>query len=324
MSNISTILSDQRQQKIDLLKKEFDKTMTIYQDVKNDYMNDISQIPTTTKNLTINEIITSLKSKMDDIADQIRRVQDMYQFETDIIKIQQMDSDMNDLVSDYTQANNDYITAVTNVSPTNGTVTEGMTDSDSSSDVLSPNSASTVTTDPSNTTVTPATDSSTLADKQKTLSDLNDKLINMTGIYLNELSPINTDMQTEITQKDIDHGKLEQIYGELLEDRQKISEMIDEYGSLDREYSDNIIKTKQNETHFSVDFSLFILFLFYLIKVLILPDAQSNIFSAIFWISFFLYFMFTTFRLNEPVGFMLWGTMIIFFVLTKMDIIPSP
>lgn len=302
MSNISSTIADQQQQKLDLLKDEFNKTLIIYQHAKNDYSNDINQLPNITNNLTINKKRDRLSGKMNDMADQMRRIQDMYQFETDNIKIQDMDAEMNDLVTSYTQANGDYISNITNYSPTKS----GFTNYSSIIEGLDNNVAQTV------------------HDKQQMISSLNGKLVDMAGTYLNQLTRVNTDTQTERTQKDMDHEKLAGIFGELLQDRAKINEMIDEYGSLDRQHGDNLVKTMQNETHFSVYFYLFVLFLFYLIKVIFLPDVKSNIFSVIFWISFFFYFIFTTFRLNEPAGFMLWGTMIIFFVLGKMGIIPTP
>ena len=162
------------------------------------------------------------------------------------------------------------------------------------------------------------------AKETATVDALNSQLLDIANQYEAALSTSEMNTQKEVMKKGIQSVELKDIYATLMAERAKIDEMLTDYGVLDRTHDDNLLKTDQNNSQFHLWFAFSILIIFYLIKVFLLPTSDSNLFSTLFWISVFLLFGFTTFHINQSAGFLLWGTMIVFFSLAKMKIVPAP
>jgi hypothetical protein len=162
-----------------------------------------------------------------------------------------------------------------------------------------------------------------LKDK-KLMNKLNKKLLTLSQKIQSEIIINKSKTIQENEEKEKQHQNLVNSYSILLAERQKINEILEDYDSLDQEYDDSMLKLHSNNSKYLLWFALVITVVTYLFKLLFFPDLELNIFRMFFWLILFFLFVISTFHLNQSIGFLIWLSIILFFVFVNMKLIPSP
>jgi len=161
--------------------------------------------------------------------------------------------------------------------------------------------------------------------KDKKLMDrLNKKLIIVSHKIQKELKnnkPVTSEENKELEEQ---HQNLVNSYAILIAERERIDNILKDYYYLDQEYEDNMLQLNSNNSRYLLWFALATVVITYLIKTLVFPDLELNIFRMFFWLILFFLFVISTFHLNQSSGFLIWLLIIVFFIFINAKIIPSP
>lgn len=164
-----------------------------------------------------------------------------------------------------------------------------------------------------------------LKDK-KLMNKLNKKLIVISHKIQNEIIENASLNVTSKEKKELEeqHQNLVNSYSILIAERLRINDILKDYYSLDQKYDDNMLQLQSNNSRYLLWFFLVVVIISYIIKSLVFPDLELNIFRMFFWLVLFFLFVISTFHLNESSGFLIWLLIIVFFVFVNTKLIPSP
>jgi hypothetical protein len=156
------------------------------------------------------------------------------------------------------------------------------------------------------------------------ISELNNRLINLNDKIKTVLVDIVPEEEAEVKVKNAKQANLQSIYQQLLADRKKIEEMIEEYRMLDQRQDDTSLYVEQNNIAYILWFVFAIIIVVYTLKLQLFPNIAANPFRVIFWFILAVLFIVVTMYLNSAPGFFLWGIIIMLVSFMQMKIIPSP
>jgi hypothetical protein len=163
-----------------------------------------------------------------------------------------------------------------------------------------------------------------LAQYANILQMLNQKLLKMNTEITKLSSSIYPKAQQEIQQKNEKKQTLESQYEMLVEERNKIQELVKEYESINQSYDDTYTYVQQQNSQYIFYFFFTLIVLFYTIKTQFFPDVNSYPVRGIFWLFVVIAFIVSLIMTQNPGNFFLVCLLILFIVLSKLNIIPTP
>ena len=153
---------------------------------------------------------------------------------------------------------------------------------------------------------------------------LNQKLMDLSTQIQSQISNGNAETQQEVEQNAQQAQNLKNSYAILTAERTKINGMLNDYGTLDRKYEDTMIQTESNNGQYMLWAALAIVIVAYLLKVLLFPGIDFNVFRIFFWLLLLILSVISSFHLNKGSGFLMWITIVCVFAIISAKFIPSP
>lgn len=146
---------------------------------------------------------------------------------------------------------------------------------------------------------------------------LNDKLLKINDEISLELTNVNNDMNElndAKTQKQIELKKSYQI---LLEQKYEMEKQLFEYASIKEEEHNNSLFV--NQQNVSLRFWVLITCLVLLVCIKTLIGSQSTSFSLTLWMSIIIVLTILSYSLNAPTGFAMWFILFVAIILTNIN-----
>jgi len=101
-----------------------------------------------------------------------------------------------------------------------------------------------------------------------TMQILNNKLLSITNQISQEIDDSSGLVSLEINVKNKQKDKLQNVYSQLMDERKKIDNMLNEYDSLDKKYVDNSTYVQTANYQFMFFFLVTLILIYYIIKML--------------------------------------------------------
>lgn len=156
------------------------------------------------------------------------------------------------------------------------------------------------------------------------LQMLNQKLLTLNEEISTLSSSISPEVQNVIQQKNVKKQILENQYQMLTQERNKIKEMTREYESVNQSYNDTYTYVEQQNSQYIFYFFLTMIVLFYTFKIQFFPNVNSYPIRGLFWLFVVIAFVISLIMKQNPGNFFLVCLLLLFIVLIKLQIIPSP
>jgi hypothetical protein len=156
------------------------------------------------------------------------------------------------------------------------------------------------------------------------INQLDNRLTDLNQKIEKTLAEIVPEQEAQVEEKNAKKIRLQEVYQQLMVDRQNINEMLKEYRMLEQQYADNSIYVQQTNTAYILWFIFAIIIVFFTLKLQFFPQVKSNPVRFIFWFCITVLFVIVTTHINEAPGFFLWGAIITMVAFMHMNILPSP
>lgn len=160
----------------------------------------------------------------------------------------------------------------------------------------------------------------TLLVLQEKNSQLINKSLEIDQALQTSIPVINDTIDTKNEQKRI----LLQKHQALLNDREEINTVITEFDTMGQENDDKAITVNQKNSYYIVVFLFTILLGIITFKQMLFPEMESNIIRFTFWFILLSIFTINVFQMNTVQGFFIVFLLILIILLILMNIIPSP
>jgi len=163
-----------------------------------------------------------------------------------------------------------------------------------------------------------------LAQNANILQLLNQKLISLHEQMATLLSSLSPEIQQQIQEKNMNKQNLETQYQMLMDERNKIRLLVQEYEDLSQSYNDTYTQTQQENSQYIFYVIVTILLVFYTIKTMIFPNVVSFPLKGVFWLLVFISVIISLLMRQNPGNFLLMCLLFLFIILAKLKVIPTP
>jgi len=163
-----------------------------------------------------------------------------------------------------------------------------------------------------------------LAQNANILQLLNQKLISLHEQMSTLLSSLSPEIQQQIQEKNMNKQNLETQYQMLMDERNKIRSLVQEYEDLSQSYNDTYAQTQQENSQYIFYVIVTILLVIYTIKTMVFPNVVSFPFKGLFWLLVFISVIISLLMRQNPGNFFLMCLLFLFIVLARLKVIPTP
>jgi hypothetical protein len=163
-----------------------------------------------------------------------------------------------------------------------------------------------------------------LAQNANILQLLNQKLISLHEQMSTLLSSLSPEIQQQIQEKNMNKQNLETQYQMLMDERNKIRSLVQEYEDLSQSYNDTYTQTQQENSQYIFYVIVTILLVIYTIKTMVFPNVVSFPLKGLFWLLVFISVTISLLMRQNPGNFFLMCLLFLFIVLAKLKVIPTP
>ena len=151
------------------------------------------------------------------------------------------------------------------------------------------------------------------------LKMLNDRLIDLSNKIMDELNKTEPIVLTENEKKDEKINEMENMNQILLDEKQKIYSLLDQYDDLNAQYDINSIYVRQSNATYIVWSVIAIIMISIIIRFAIMPDSKmaDHIKFSFLIILFFIFIVCLT-KMNNPSAFAIFGLFFIIIIIIVM------
>ena len=146
------------------------------------------------------------------------------------------------------------------------------------------------------------------------LLDLNTQIITLYNINVpieeNNINTITANGQT-----------LSENYLKLLDEKKNIKKLLDSYNTADQEYNDQTLVVEQNNFAFYLWFALAIVAVIIVIKLIAFPEIKTDYKSAIGWTILLICTIMATLQLKNSMIYSIWVLLIVAIIIVKFNLV---
>jgi hypothetical protein len=164
------------------------------------------------------------------------------------------------------------------------------------------------------------------------IKELNLQLTSLHSQILNALKDVNPAYQSIVSQRQVEGNNLNQVYMSLLEQKNKIDQLLSEYNTLDHVQSDTALQVESNYMYYRILIIVAIIVAFFAIKQVLANSLSSSGMSGggrgstydllfNFILMVLLLFLADTFK--HSAGYILWALLVLAYVLVKIKVLPK-
>ena len=152
------------------------------------------------------------------------------------------------------------------------------------------------------------------------LKMLNDKLIQLNMQIMDELNRSEPIVLDEVAHKDEKRAQMEETNQELLEQRKKILEFLDETQDLNVKYDTNSIYANQSNAEYIIWTIIVIIVVSFILRLALFPDSSIRD-HVKFFIKIVLFFglIVSMINMNNPAGMAIFGLLFLFLIVKIMN-----
>jgi hypothetical protein len=152
------------------------------------------------------------------------------------------------------------------------------------------------------------------------LKMLNDKLIQLNMQIMDELNRSEPVVLDEVAHKNEKKAQMEETNQQLLEERIKILELLDETQDLNVQYDTNSIYAKQSNAEYILWTIIVIMLVSFILRLALFPDSSGKD-HVKFFIKIVLFFglLISMMKMNNPAGMAIFGLLVLFLIIKIMN-----
>jgi len=152
------------------------------------------------------------------------------------------------------------------------------------------------------------------------LKMLNDKLIQLNVQIMDELNRSEPVVLDEVAHKNEKKAQMEETNQQLLEERIKILELLDETQDLNVQYDTNSIYAKQSNAEYILWTIIVIMLVSFILRLALFPDSSGKD-HVKFFIKIGLFFglLISMMKMNNPAGMAIFGLLVLFLIIKIMN-----
>ena len=152
------------------------------------------------------------------------------------------------------------------------------------------------------------------------LKMLNDKLIQLNVEIMDELNRSEPVVLDEVAHKNEKKAQMEETNQQLLEERIKILELLDETQDLNVQYDTNSIYAKQSNAEYILWTIIVIMLVSFILRLALFPDSSGKD-HVKFFIKIVLFFglLISMMKMNNPAGMAIFGLLVLFLIIKIMN-----
>jgi hypothetical protein len=170
-------------------------------------------------------------------------------------------------------------------------------------------------TDPNESAIMP-----TVAQNISNLKMLNDKLIQLNLQIMDELNRSEPVVLDEIAHKDEKKAQMEETNQQLLQERMKILELLDETQDLMAQYDSNSIYANQANAEYIYWTIIMIMVVSFILRLALFPDSSIKDHIKIFIkIGLFFGLLISMIKMNNPAGMAIFGLLVLLLTIKIMN-----
>lgn len=161
---------------------------------------------------------------------------------------------------------------------------------------------------------------------------LNTQLTSLHSQILNALQDINPTYQSVVNKTEIEGNNLNSVYMSLVQEKEKIDQLLMEYNTLDNAQIDTALKVESNYMYYRILFIVALIVAFFAIKQVVANSVSSSGMSggskAIKYDLFFnfilmILMLFLAQVFQHSAGYILWALLVLAYVLVKIKVLPK-
>jgi cation transport ATPase len=154
------------------------------------------------------------------------------------------------------------------------------------------------------------------------LSGLNDKLLTLNEQMNTTLTQINPQVEQQQKEKTQKQTELNDYYSKLLAEKIKMEQLLEEYNSISEDNEQQTLYANQQNATLRVWAIAACILLLIIVRMFI--TKSSTQISVAFWLILIILLIVLSYSLSKPSGFAIWGFLLIFIILMKLRVLPSP
>jgi len=177
------------------------------------------------------------------------------------------------------------------------------------------------------TTIYPASKTAQLYLAQ--VKELNTKLSTLHSQILSSLKDVDPSYQSLVKETKVEGNNLDKVYMSLLDEKNKIDQLLAEYNTLDHVQSDTSLKLESNQMFYRVLFIVAIILIFLSFRYVIRIGAtqsgggSASLYDMLFNFVLMVLLLFLAMAFQHAAGYILWAILVLAYVLVKLRIIPK-